>query len=416
MSNRFSLFPFMLVLGLVVWGLCVADPASAGEFGFGTEMHVVVEAANLRAAPGRNADKVATLERNASVILLESRGAWLRVASVTNLQGWVRRDLVSERHLVLLLKERTMLLMCGEVAEAEISVRDCGGLVRPARYFARPDERGGFVLDRIPAEWRDLLSSGRITYAEYAGLVTGTRGNAPGGPARLSGTRCARGVEVLASPLARLRRLLPRGTRLDAYASEAEYLALNENGALGAAVQAGSEVQLCSPAAGVRPGWMLPHLAYPGGDIQPDFANSADVVVRAVRHAGLDLQALVHEDYLRFPDRYAGVHTGDMAAMHRNPEALRIWLKQHALSLPVDAGLDPLGFEPGDIVTLDSGLGPTRGTDRVGVVAETCNPAGVPLLVTVWDMGQNVGLRDVLGRRHPRTTGHFRLLHLFDYK
>ena len=37
-------------------------------------------------------------------------------------------------------------------------------------------------------------------------------------------------------------------------------------------------------------------ISFPGGDISPDRGACTDVVIRAFRHAGIDLQQLIHED------------------------------------------------------------------------------------------------------------------------
>ncbi|MGH2670616.1 MAG: DUF1287 domain-containing protein, partial [bacterium] len=42
-------------------------------------------------------------------------------------------------------------------------------------------------------------------------------------------------------------------------------------------------------------------MPYPGGDVPADRGACVDLVIRALRHAGYDLQKLIHEDRLARP-------------------------------------------------------------------------------------------------------------------
>lgn len=57
-------------------------------------------------------------------------------------------------------------------------------------------------------------------------------------------------------------------------------------------------------------------LAYPGGDVPPATGVCSDVVIRALRTQGLDLQVAVHEDMRRHFKAYpsAGARSGPMRA------------------------------------------------------------------------------------------------------
>ncbi len=109
-------------------------------------------------------------------------------------------------------------------------------------------------------------------------------------------------------------------------------------------------------------------LKYPGGDLPKNRGVCTDVVIRAFRAAGFDLQKLVHEDmkaaWSRYP-RYTGLTTTDSNIDHRRVKNLRVFFARHGKSLSKDAS-KLSEWKPGDVVTwrLDSGL------DHIGVLVD----------------------------------------------
>ena len=65
-----------------------------------------------------------------------------------------------------------------------------------------------------------------------------------------------------------------------------------------------------------------------------------DVVVRAYRALGIDLQVVVHK---------SGVGAGDTNIDHRRVEVLRRFLGRAGTSLPITS--NPADYKPGDLVT-----------------------------------------------------------------
>jgi hypothetical protein len=93
-------------------------------------------------------------------------------------------------------------------------------------------------------------------------------------------------------------------------------------------------------------------LPYPGGDVPVDRGVCTDVVVRAFRKVGLDLQQAVHEDMARafaaYPRQW-GLHAPDANIDHRRVPNLARFLERHGKKLPVTR--DPADYRPGDLVT-----------------------------------------------------------------
>lgn len=93
-------------------------------------------------------------------------------------------------------------------------------------------------------------------------------------------------------------------------------------------------------------------LAYPGGDVPIDRGVCTDVIIRAMRKTGLDLQKVVHEDMKRAFSVYPkiwGLKAPDKNIDHRRVPNLARYFERQGKKLPVTTtGTDYLA---GDIVT-----------------------------------------------------------------
>lgn len=154
---------------------------------------------------------------------------------------------------------------------------------------------------------------------------------------------------------------------------------------------------------GVRydPGYY--RIAYPGGDVPANRGACTDVIVRALRHAGYDLQRLMHEDmrrsFSRYPRRY-GLRRPDPNIDHRRVPNQMTFFRRFGRVLPTAVtGSAAQTWKPGDFVywKLDSGL------DHGGVLSDERGSSGLPLVI------HNLGgaaQEDVLTRW--KIIGHFR--------
>lgn len=92
-------------------------------------------------------------------------------------------------------------------------------------------------------------------------------------------------------------------------------------------------------------------LPYPGGDVPISGGVCTDVVIRAFRKAGIDLQRDVHEDMKRsFPayPKLWGLAKPDTNIDHRRVPNLMEYFKRRGKQLPVTR--EPADYQPGDIV------------------------------------------------------------------
>ncbi len=143
-------------------------------------------------------------------------------------------------------------------------------------------------------------------------------------------------------------------------------------------------------------------LAYPGGDVPLQTGVCTDVVIRAFRAVGSDLQVSVHEDMLRHFSAYpaTGRTTPDANIDHRRVKNLATFFARAGASAPQSqiAG----DYAPGDIVMWD-----VSGLAHTGLVVDDLVP-GTDRHMIVHNIGDGAQEEDILFA-FP-ITGHFRYL------
>ncbi|HEY4943431.1 MAG TPA: DUF1287 domain-containing protein [Rhizomicrobium sp.] len=145
-------------------------------------------------------------------------------------------------------------------------------------------------------------------------------------------------------------------------------------------------------------------IAYPLGDVPANVGVCADVVVRAYRAIGIDLQRLVHEDMERsffvYPKRW-GLSRPDANIDHRRVLNLRVFFARHGKVLKITD--DPKDYKPGDLVTWNL---VTRGSlPHIGIVTDRRTADGArPLMMH--NAGGGQVFQDLLFLF--KITGHYR--------
>lgn len=152
-------------------------------------------------------------------------------------------------------------------------------------------------------------------------------------------------------------------------------------------------------------GQWTPVSGYPMGDIPHNQGACTDLVVRALRVIGLDLQQLVHEDIKSALGAY-GIERADAQVDHRRVAILHTYFRRHLASLPIDPYEQTDSFEPGDIVFFGKSGRPTH----VAIVSNRVGERGLPLIL------ENGGPRpresDTLDSATRPLVAHFRIGHV----
>jgi len=138
------------------------------------------------------------------------------------------------------------------------------------------------------------------------------------------------------------------------------------------------------------PGYI--RIAYPNGDVPPNKGVCTDVIIRAYRKLGIDLQKEVHEDMVKnfhlYPKNW-GLKKTDTNIDHRRVPNLMVYFKRFGLVKPITQ--DPNDYKPGDIVCWNLGGGITH----IGIVVIKKSADGKRYLI-VHNIGAGQVLEDCL--------------------
>lgn len=141
---------------------------------------------------------------------------------------------------------------------------------------------------------------------------------------------------------------------------------------------------------------------YPMGDVSPEIGVCTDVVIRAFRGTGIDLQEQVHLDmknhFSAYPKMW-GLTVTDTNIDHRRVPNLMTFFNRSKASLAISN--DPKHYWPGNIVTWDLG----GGNSHIGIVSSKISKqTGNPLIVH--NIGDGPVLSDMLFKY--KIIGHYR--------
>ena len=95
-------------------------------------------------------------------------------------------------------------------------------------------------------------------------------------------------------------------------------------------------------------------MTYPGGDVPSNIGVCTDVIIRAYRQLGVDLQQRVHEDiranFVMYPsERIWGLKKPDKNIDHRRVPNLQVFFKRQGTELTISS--NSRDYKVGDIVT-----------------------------------------------------------------
>jgi hypothetical protein len=143
-------------------------------------------------------------------------------------------------------------------------------------------------------------------------------------------------------------------------------------------------------------------MKYPNGDVPSDKGVCTDVVIRAYRGIGIDLQKLVHEDmkanFSAYPKIW-GLKTTDKNIDHRRVPNLMVYFKRQGAEKPITT--NPKDYLPGDIVCWNLGGSITH----IGIVVDEKSEDGKRNLI-VHNIGGGQVLQDCLFEF--KIIGHYR--------
>lgn len=142
-------------------------------------------------------------------------------------------------------------------------------------------------------------------------------------------------------------------------------------------------------------------IKYPNGDVAADKGVCTDVIIRAYRKLGIDLQKEVHEDmkknFSKYPKKF-GLKKPDTNIDHRRVPNLMVFFAKFGKSKSIET--NPALYAPGDIVTW---LLPGNLT-HIGIVVNKKSADGKRYLI-VHNIGGGQVIEDCLFKF--TITGHY---------
>ena len=143
-------------------------------------------------------------------------------------------------------------------------------------------------------------------------------------------------------------------------------------------------------------------IGYPMGDVPLETGVCSDVVIRAFRKVGIDLQKEVHEDmaknFAEYPNRW-GLKRPDSNIDHRRVPNLMTYFKRRGKAVAITP--EAKDYLPGDIVAWDLGGGVTH----IGMMTNLLSGDGRTFFV-VHNIGAGARLETILFSY--RIIGHYR--------
>jgi uncharacterized protein len=143
-------------------------------------------------------------------------------------------------------------------------------------------------------------------------------------------------------------------------------------------------------------------IPYPNGDVPANKGVCTDVVIRAYRKVGIDLQKEVHEDMSRHFNLYPkiwGLSKPDKNIDHRRVPNLMTFFSRHGTVKSISA--NPKDYLPGDIVCWNLGGAITH----IGIVSKKRSSDGLRPLI-IHNIGAGQVLEDCLFNF--KIIGHYR--------
>lgn len=140
-------------------------------------------------------------------------------------------------------------------------------------------------------------------------------------------------------------------------------------------------------------------LKYPMGDVPMIKGVCTDVVIRALRHQGIDLQQRIHEDmkknFSQYPNKW-GLKKPDSNIDHRRVPNIQTYFQRQGYAL------NDQDFRAGDVVTWDLG----KGLVHIGVISNRfARDNKTPLVIH--NIGYGTQENNILYQY--KITGHYRL-------
>ncbi|MDM8516076.1 DUF1287 domain-containing protein [Desulfobacterales bacterium HSG16] len=415
-------------------------------------IYPVVSGLNVRNLPSTKSRIITKLPILRWVATTIDEKGWTKISLPSGKTGYVYTQLTSDMWIKVIKKERKLYLLKGDTIKAEYPIALGGNPLDDkniqgdestpeGRFFIcemikKPKNRGRYGARSMRISYPNIEDARRglkqklITKSEYRSIVRQVskakmppQTTALGGSIRIHGGGAGQDwtlgcIAMHDKDIIDLYERLPeKNTLVEIYKDSQADAAFNRKGYLNEKSFEGAKKLLKAGCKYTTSATALIKMDYPEGDIDPGIGVCTDVVIRALRNGGIDLQALLYEDIIMNPGRYPAISKPNTNIDHRRTRNLKIWFDHHARVLKTvqPSSADSKSFWlPGDIVIMDTGVANGTPFDHIGIVSDK-KTLGIPLVINLWTIGWDIKNMNLLTGVYPTINGHYRLLHPFDY-
>ena len=414
------------------------------------QIYSVTSHLNVREQPNLNSKIIDVLHLGKWVKVLEKNDDWTKIYLDSKKTGYVSNDFISNVWIKVWKKERKLILLAGDEVKKEYTialgfnplddkVKQGDGCTPEGRFYIcemlddpKPESKYGARSMRISypdlEDARRGLKDQHISKHEYLKIVQAVhKGKKPtqntilGGSIRIHGGGTGQDwtlgcIAMNDEDVISLYSKLPsKRTLVEIYKSQQQDQELNKTWSLNNQILKGAKELFNTDCRYTKEATSIIRLKYPMGDINQKIGVCTDVVIRALRYAGIDLQALLYEDIILHPEHYPNISKANPNIDHRRVRNLKIWFDHHAVSLTITPPNDaPQQWRAGDIVLMDTGVQNGTIYDHIGIVSDQ-KTNNIPLVINLWTIGYSLEHMNLLGGEYPKIVGHYRLKHLFNY-
>ncbi len=405
---------------------------------------------NVRITPKATGKIICKIRNNYWFDIVSKEKQWLKIKLNTGQTGYVLRKHMTDKWLLILKKERKLYLMQDRKKLAAYSVglgfdpvgdkvKYGDGCTANGRFYVcemldnpKPKKRYGARSLRLSYpnldDARRGLKDKLINRSQYKSIVKSIfQGKTPlqnttlGGSLRIHGGGAGQDwtlgcIALNDQELIQLYSKLPqKNTMTEIYQSERQYQQFTHPLFTNRIVLKGAKKLITEGAEYTREAMAAIRIDFPMGDFNKKIGVCTDIIIRALRFANIDIQALLHEDLSSNPSRYKTISRPNTNLDHRRVRNLKYWLDTYTISLSIKA---PNGnnhdWQPGDIVLMDTGVNNASVYDHIGIVSDV-QVNGRPAVINLWAVGSKTNHMDLLDGRYPKIVGHYRFRHIFDY-
>ncbi len=385
--------------------------------------------------------------------VIKRRGNWAQIRLPDGRMGWVHQSNLSDIWLMVLKKERQILVkkQYQTIAVYPIALgfnpkgdkkRLGDGCTPEGRFYIcevnrkpAPFHTYGHTSLRISypnqEDARRGLHKRMITKTQYRSIVRSiNRGMIPlqttklGGSIKIHGGDAGNTSDWTLGCIALSNRDLtklvshihPELTIVEIYKNKKRAKEINRSGIQNIGTERRGQQLIKDGCHYTRHATTIIPMAYPMGDFDNKQGVCTDLVIRSLRGIGIDLQVLLYEDILVNPTRYR-ISKANTNIDHRRTRNLKRYFDAHALSLSLKTPKEkPLSWRAGDIVIMDTGVQNGTIYDHIGIVSRNKDHKGTPLVINLWAIGSQLNEMELLNGDYPKIVGHYRLFHPFYYQ